>query len=211
MEVHSAIKQFLSSMVYPASRPKDSKDFPDITLELDFVNGYSCLESTHNLYYTGENTIVFPAAILTVVMNTSTRKQEFYGAYGEHISPASFDKFHKGPIVSLTYLRDKNLVATGSMGLNPEVCVWRTGDWAFVSKFHQGKNSKAVGLISFFLEGRYILTIERAAKLNKWHLWTIEGEGKKTDVLEGSIYGMATHGNKFSVASDKGVVEYQYD
>lgn len=84
-------------------------------------------------------------------MNTRTRKQKFYGMHGEETKTTSFDKFHRGTIFSLDYEPTKRWVATGSMCLNPEVCIWEVDTLNFVSKFKQGKKTKAVGLIKFLM------------------------------------------------------------
>jgi WD40 repeat protein len=83
-------------------------------------------------------------------MNTETRKQKYYGVYGEDTNDTSYDNYHRGPIMSLDYQKDKKLVATGSMGLNPEVCIWDAETLKLVTKFHQGKKTKAVGIVKFF-------------------------------------------------------------
>jgi len=84
------------------------------------VNGFTCLESTQSLFFVDDSTILFSAATVGVVMNTSSRAQQFFGAT-EQIdnSNAAYERYHKTSIVSICYDKESGRVATGSLGGNP--------------------------------------------------------------------------------------------
>ncbi len=77
---------------------------------------------------------------------------------------ANSRKYHTDDIVALDYLPDLDLVASGSLGKNPEICVWRAGDMSLVCKFGQGKDTKQASCVRLSKDGRFVFTTCKSMK-----------------------------------------------
>ena len=53
-------------------------------------------------------------------MDKTDKSQKYFGGGEKNISK----KFHVDDIISLDYHPEKNIVATGSIGKNPDICIW---------------------------------------------------------------------------------------
>lgn len=91
--------------------PTRSKQRPIEALNLKFAFGYHGYNACNNLFYTQSEEIVFHVAALGVVYSCHTNQQRFY-------------KAHNDDILCLTIQDDKDLVATGQVGKQPETHVW---------------------------------------------------------------------------------------
>lgn len=206
--------QYVSGIFIPPSPPKPDNSLPDITLEPVFVNGFAGLESTQNVFFADGSNIVFSAATVGIVMNTQSRQQRFFGAIGQiDNTNAAYEKYHKTSIVSICHDRDSGLVATGSLGGSPEICVWKVEGLQPISKFYQGKGTKAVSIIKF-LGKEHLVTVDRESrKSNNLNIWTVEGKKKVSARCPGSVYSVSVDGQsrRIAIASSKGAFLSEYD
>lgn len=113
------------------------------------------------------------------------------------------------PIVCLAYDRQTGLVATGAVGINPEICVWMLDKMKPIAKYYQGKGTKIVSNIKF-IGARNVLTVDRESEANNnITVWALDG--KKTTVkCPGTVYSVSTFGLAFAAASSKGAFTGKY-
>ena len=114
-----AVKPWLATVKEPTnfSSASVSNEAPDANLTLEWVYGYSAQDQRNNLRYclndsNGDTRVVYPAAALGVVYNPRTHTQQFYHG-------------HDDDITCLTMHPDGEICATGQLGKNPSIHVWR--------------------------------------------------------------------------------------
>ncbi|KAK3267854.1 hypothetical protein CYMTET_23613 [Cymbomonas tetramitiformis] len=102
-------------------------EIPENYLTLEFVHGYRGHDARHNLFYNAQGQMVFHAAAVGVVMDPSTRSQRFF-------------QHHSDDIICLAIHPNHDIVATGQVGVDPVIHVWRTSDCALLASirgFHK--------------------------------------------------------------------------
>jgi WD40 repeat protein len=147
-----AVKPWMGAIVAPSDGGKINKDAPSASLAIDYVYGYRAIDSRNNIFYTKEsNEIAYMTAALGIVLNTETKEQKFFGG-GER----SQSHGHDDDITALGIHPSREIVATGQVGKDPTICIWRTDDCSLISKFKAGKDSRAVKCIGFSNSGKYL-------------------------------------------------------
>ncbi|KAI9221989.1 WD40-repeat-containing domain protein [Blastocladiella britannica] len=133
----------------PASLPLTA---PAQTLALRHAAGYRIRDARGNLYFTDDHAthIVYPAAALGIVQDLAATK------IGDK-QPTIF-KSHTDDVISLAYHAGRGLVASGQMGLEPTVYVWKTTG-EIVAKIVLEKGSVGVGALAFTPSGSHLLVI----------------------------------------------------
>ncbi|ORZ32404.1 WD40-repeat-containing domain protein, partial [Catenaria anguillulae PL171] len=162
LDATSPIDPKSSSTAYPTTAP-------DASLKLRHVSGYRIRDCRSNLFFgPTHDSLVFPAAALGVVQHIASRA----------IPHQSFFTQHKDDVVALVYHRGANIVASGEIGLNPVVHVWKApgaGDEKPVESlatFNLGKGYKGVaGTACHSPDGKYILA---AAQDNEHSLFLFD-------------------------------------
>ncbi|KAI9142861.1 WD40-repeat-containing domain protein [Paraphysoderma sedebokerense] len=115
---------------------------PSETLTATHVFGYRARNSRNNLFYLTDKLIVYPAGSLGIVLDKSKNTQSIYTG-------------HTDDVISLTIHKDKKLVATGQVGSNPSVHIWKVNDGSssvsceHIAKFDVGKGLRGIAALSF--------------------------------------------------------------
>ena len=133
---------------------------PKATLQLDYVYGYRCFLSRQNVFYTAlPDTVAYPAAALVVLLNTSSNTQGFLGG-GELVAAQG----HSDDIVAMTVSKGRDLVATGEVGNNPLICVWKLQQEGGVEikKLEQGPDTRAVVALAFSEDSKQLIAVDQA-------------------------------------------------
>lgn len=166
VSMHPNMDQWLESMVPPANPPPRQTQVPGVSMRLDYAYGYRCQDMRNNVRYSADdNEIVFVCATIGVVMNKTTRAQNFYQGHTESIT-----SFAASP--------DGTLVATGQMGLNPTVCIWKTGTRSTL-KVLPDLLKNAVGALAFSNDNKKIATVsldtDHTVSIYDWRLGLLVG------------------------------------
>ena len=143
---------------YPDEFPSDALKLPDDTLKLEFVHGYRAHDCRSNLGYSDENKLCYHAAGVGCTMNTSTRKQNFFD-------------LHDDDIMCLTMHPSRQYVATGQVGNQPAIHVWRASDGARVASI-RGAHNASIMLLAFSADGKYLASCgadpEHTVAVHEW-------------------------------------------
>jgi microtubule-associated protein-like 6 len=107
------INIWLQSVVTPANPAEQKLDIPPVSLKLEYVHGYRCVEMRNNLAYVSPSEIAFCAASVGVVMDRQSKSQKFYEVHTDMIS-------------AFAVSTDGKYCATGQSGATPKVTVWST-------------------------------------------------------------------------------------
>lgn len=153
----------LLSAYSSASLPLSSPRGRDASLQLDYIYGYRCFLSSQNVFYSlsGE-TVIYPSAAVVVVLNRKSNVQSFLG--GGDLREC---EGHSDDIMTLAMSQRRTLVASGEIGRNPVICIWRmeTEDCAKqVARLEQGVGTVAVTAMCFSADDRYLLAADQAPK-----------------------------------------------
>ena len=114
-----AVRPWLATIKEPTNftARTHSIEMPEANLELEWVYGYSAQDQRNNLRYclndsNGNTRIVYPAASLAVVYHPVNHTQQFYHG-------------HDDDITSLAMHPDGDVFATGQLGRDPTIHVWK--------------------------------------------------------------------------------------
>lgn len=151
---NSALAAFLqqtSPAPFPVVPPETYQErhiaLPEGYLELEYIYGYSALDSRHNLGYAAHGeVIVYPSGCVGVVLDIAKNVQRYFGGgLLEHAQG------HSDFIQALALSPDRVYVATGEVGVNPKICVWKCDapENGSVLEFRQGVGSEAVDCLCF--------------------------------------------------------------
>eukprot|EP01017_Pseudomicrothorax_dubius_P038903 TRINITY_DN5902_c0_g1_i1.p1 TRINITY_DN5902_c0_g1~~TRINITY_DN5902_c0_g1_i1.p1 ORF type:complete len:714 (-),score=190.86 TRINITY_DN5902_c0_g1_i1:151-2292(-) len=139
-----AVKPWLGAIVAPTNPPANNPAEPDQRLELEHVYGIRVEDCRSHLFYINPQEIVYMIAALGIVMNKGTKVQRYFGA-GEKKTA----KGHTDDIRSLAVCPKRELVATGEVGAQPKVFVWRAADSSIVQQFKLPRGARAATAVSF--------------------------------------------------------------
>ena len=130
---------------------------PSVELRLEYVYGYKNFAGGQNLFYTvNPDVIVYPSGSMVVLLDKTSNSQRFLGA-GDLREVGS----HSDDILSLTVSEDRSYVATGEIGNNPMICVWKLGEWTQpIHSFDQGEDSLGVGILKFSSDAKLLLAVD---------------------------------------------------
>ena len=136
----------MQAIVPPTSHQTsyNAQDPPDHALELDHVHGYRAHDARHNLLYTSDGRVVFPAGTCGVVQDASTNEQSFFCG-------------HEDDVLSLTMHPDGDTVATGSAGAEAAVCIWSASSGQLRAEI-RGFHRRGVVALSFDSTGDRLAT-----------------------------------------------------
>ncbi|ORY30095.1 hypothetical protein BCR33DRAFT_569199 [Rhizoclosmatium globosum] len=121
MSVFKSIQRFQAvnpgsgEIILPSNTPPQKGELASEELVLDFIHGYRTRDVSNNAFYLSEDTVVFPAGSVGVVMDIKRRSQKFF--HGRH----------KQEIATLSVHPSKRLVVTGdtvSSGDGTYVYIW---------------------------------------------------------------------------------------
>jgi microtubule-associated protein-like 6 len=152
--------------VAPENPPAVDKTEPGVNLTLEHVYGYRCFDTRQNVFYTGSgNEVVYMAASVGIVMDTSSGRQKFFGA-----GNVREVKGHSDDITALAIHPNGTLVATGEVGRNPKIIVWSTATMEPEAEFRQGNGSRAVTSLAFNRDGTLLVStaLDNEHKVRVW-------------------------------------------
>lgn len=158
-----------------------STKLPSVALQLEYVYGYKCFAGAQNLYYTANpEVVVYPSGAMVVLLDKSSNSQRFLGA-GDLREVTG----HSDDILALTLSQDRDYLATGEVGSNPLICVWRMGGWTHpVKSFEQGAETRGVGLLAFSNDAKLLLAVDIASQQTiRVYDWKSETELLYTEVV----------------------------
>jgi WD40 repeat protein len=152
-----AVKPWIGAIKPPTNPPRFKNMPPSVSLQLEYVYGYRCFDSRQNLYYTTDPAkVVYMTAAVGVVLNKSTNTQDLFGA-----GPDTLNHGHTDDITALALHPEKDIVATGEVGKNPKICIWRTSDPTIpICEFRQGKDTRAVSALGFSFDGNLLASVD---------------------------------------------------
>ena len=142
----SDLQRNLQAIVPPTSHQTsyNAQEPPDHGLELDHVHGYRAHDSRHNLLYTSDGRVVYPAGTCGVVQDPRTSEQSFFCG-------------HEDDVLSLTMHPDGDTVATGSAGAEAAVCIWSASSGQLRAEI-RGFHRRGVVALSFDSTGDRLAT-----------------------------------------------------
>jgi len=161
-----------------------SKKSIDSALYLEHVHGFRGQDVRNNLYYAADGTFVYIAAALGICVDSSTLQQRYMGA-------------HTDDIISLALTHDEggkfSYVATGEIGRNPKIIVWRSDTMAILTTM-QDCHRRGVCRVAFSPSGNLLASVgiddQNSLALHDWR----RGE-QLVNVRTGGdkVFGLAFH------------------
>lgn len=148
-----AVKPWIGAIKPPSNPPRFKNMPPSISLQLEYVYGYRCFDSRQNLFYCSDSQkVVYMTAAVGVVLNKDTNTQDLFGA-----GPDTLNHGHTDDITALALHPDRDIVATGEVGKNPKICIWKASNpTTVVYEFRQGRDSRAVSTLGFSYDGKLL-------------------------------------------------------
>jgi WD40 repeat protein len=198
-----AIKPWLGALKPPSAVVHLDKSIPSISLEIEYVYGYRCFDSRNNVFYTrNTDEIVYMTAALGIVLNKRSNTQKVFGG-----GLSSSSHGHIDDITALAIHPNKDFVATGEVGKNPKICVWKATDpSSSCVEFCQGRDSRAVACLGFSYDGKYLASADlhndHNVRVWEWEkstlLYTLKGGPDRILDLtwNNKSYGFCTAGVK---------------
>jgi len=123
-------------------------------------------------YYTSNpNKIVYMTAALGIVLDKTKNTQQFFGGGSTEQTVG-----HNDDITALAVSPDRELVATGQVGKDPIICIWRASTCEKIAQFKQGRDTRAVKAIGFDRTGQRIATVGAD---NDYSVFVFDLKGKK--------------------------------
>lgn len=168
-----AVKPWIGQFKPPSNLPRLSNAEPKTQLELEYCYGYRVFDTRQNLFFTANTScVVYMTAAIGVVLDSQTNTQKFFGA-----GNAKVVKGHTDDITALAIHPDRDLIATGEVGKNPKICVWRASDPSTaVVSFFQGRDTRAVTALGFSDDGSLLagadLSDDHNVRVWKWETST---------------------------------------
>jgi WD40 repeat protein len=164
-----AVKPWIGQFKPPSALPRLSNAEPTTQLVLEYCYGYRTFDTRQNLYFTSDSrSVVYMTAAIGVVLDTQLNKQKFFGAgYAKTV------KGHSDDITALAVHPQRDVIATGEVGKNPKVCIWRASDPSqTVQMFFQGRDTRAVTALGFSNDGSLLagsdLSDDHNVRVWKW-------------------------------------------
>ena len=152
----------------PSTTPP-TRSAPEDTLKLEHVHGYRSHDVRANIAYDVRGNLVFPAAAVGVVMNTTTRKQNFF-------------KAHADDLQCLAAHPSGQVVATAQVGNRSPIHIWKTIDGERVATIFPPPGAATLNL-AFSADGRFLASVgadeEHTVCVHEW-----ETNPQTTNVVE---------------------------
>lgn len=140
-------------------------------LRLEYVYGYKCCVASDNIHYTSNpDVLAYPSGAVVVLLTKSCNSQSYLGA-GD-INEA---RGHSDDIQALAINWERDLLATGDVGVNPLICIWQLdGRKLPVACISQGEGSIGVWKLAFSRDSKLILSVdvakEQKVRIFDWQL-----------------------------------------
>lgn len=203
-----AVKPWIGALKAPTNPPHNNPNAPDKTLELEYVYGYRAIDSRQNLFYTkNPGKVVYMTAALGIVLDKQNNTQKFFG--GKSIKDSTS---HNDDIMALAISPDRKIVATGQVGKNPIICVWKAETCEFINQFKQGRDTRMVKAISINKDSQYIASV---GSDNDHSVFVFDLQGTKLGQDKGGpdpVLDVAWSPveNTFAIAGKRGVTFYTF-
>eukprot|EP00163_Fabomonas_tropica_P029151 TRINITY_DN615_c0_g1_i1.p1 TRINITY_DN615_c0_g1~~TRINITY_DN615_c0_g1_i1.p1 ORF type:complete len:1806 (-),score=610.31 TRINITY_DN615_c0_g1_i1:143-5560(-) len=152
-------------------KPLKFKNKPVVGLELDYVHGYRGNDCRNNVYANSKGQVVYHAAAVGIVHDRKTNTQRVFNG-------------HTDDIVSLAVHPDGDIIATGQVGRDPEICIWDSKTLKVLSKL-KGKHARGVTALAFSPSGKMLASVG-ADDQNTVVLWKWQ-KGVAVDEVRGGL------------------------
>jgi len=206
-----AVKPWLATVKEPTnfSSSRVTNNAPDANLTLEWIYGYAAQDQRNNLRYclndsAGVTRVVYPAAAVGVVYNPREHTQQFYHG-------------HDDDITCLTMHPDGEICATGQLGKNPSIHVWRPSDKS-ISKSSEpstlntlvGFHKRGISQLAFSIAGHKLASIgmddDHSIAIYDWQNSKLvaSGKGDKQKLLAcGFVPGKTGSSSELVVVGNK--------
>lgn len=140
---------------------------PLMTLEIEYVYGYSCEKIRKNLFYTkNPSNIVYSAASLGIVLNMMNNKQSAFGGGIKEFGHCNY-------ITAVALHPDRDTVASAEIGKNGKICVWKASDPSVILKeIKYLAGSQGATCLGFSFDGIYLASADQNHIVTIWD-WKI--------------------------------------
>jgi len=141
-------KPYLASISEPTNFRfnDDMLGSTDCDLELSWVHGYRSQDCRNTLRYSSSGGVIYTGATLGICFNKSSDEQTFQQGT------------HTDDILSLAMHPDGNVCATGEVGDEPKIVIWRT-DTMETKRVLSGFHRRGVCLLSFNEKGDKLVSV----------------------------------------------------
>jgi microtubule-associated protein-like 6 len=122
----------------------NAQEAPEHALELDHVHGYRGYDSRHNLLYASDGRVIYPAGATCVLHDPSTHDQTHFCG-------------HEDDVLCVALHPDGDIVASGTAGAEPAVCVWSASSGQLLAEL-RGFHRRGVIVLAFDATGERLVT-----------------------------------------------------
>ena len=128
-----------------------------VAAKLDYI--YGCNTARNSLHYMGNvDLVVYPSASLGVLMTLSSNTQRYLGGGEVHVASG-----HLGKITALTIDRERSIIATGDIGSQPTICIWKFLEVALT--IHLATDSIGVDQMEFSCNAVQLAVIDQVGSI----------------------------------------------
>jgi microtubule-associated protein-like 6 len=154
------------------------------TLYLEHVHGFRGQNVRNNLYYAADGTMVYIAAALGICVDPKTRQQRYMGG-------------HTDDIISMALTNDNDrfsYVATGEIGRNPKIIVWKSNTMEIVSTI-KDCHKRGISRVAFSPNGSILASVgiddQNSLALHNWKSGDLLGNVQRTG--GDKVFGLVFH------------------
>jgi echinoderm microtubule-associated protein-like 6 len=167
----------------PSSATDLSRDPIGSKLYLEHVHGFRGQDVRNNLYYAADGTMVYIAAALGICVDPKTGKQRYMGEHTDDILS-----------IALTHQSNKfSYVATGEIGRNPKIIVWKSNTMEIISTI-QDCHKRGICRVAFSPSGSILASIgiddQNSLAL---HDWQSGDQLRRMRTGGDKVFGLAFH------------------
>ena len=151
---YMAVKPWLGAIVAPSHPPKSDSSAPDSTLKLEWVHGYRSFDSRSNLFYNGNNEIVYPAAAVVVVYNSKKKTQRYFTLHNDDIRCLA-----QSPKLPNLFVSGQNSSIVNGKSTPAYIAVWDSTDMSKNWILKGTPSDRAFRSVAFTGDGKYVISI----------------------------------------------------
>lgn len=164
-----AVKPWLGAIVAPTHPPAFNVSEPEKKLVLEWIYGYTCVESRNNIAVSSTGQFIYPSAAVVIVYDAKSNTQAFF-------------RFHTDDVSALSIHPNKTTVASGQVAsldaqhsAPPLVHVWdcQSPSSAPLSTIHLHQDDRSVKSLSFSADGKLLAILlsddSHTVKVYDWH------------------------------------------
>ena len=157
---------------------------PKEKFSLEYIYGYRAGGSSMNCLYTNTRKVVYFAASVGIVLDTTDNTQQFFGGIGVSNNTEGMVIQHRSKILCIAIDASRRYVATAEMGRYPALYIWNASDCKLKtssSMVRLGEKSympKAITAIGFSAEGNYISLADNSDE-RKIYVYTVDEHVEK--------------------------------